>query len=454
MPDSFQRDGFDWIDGVTPVTAEELNLRDDALEAIDDRVNVLETVGGVTPITLTAISGTITPNAAQGSLFRYAASADVALADPTGGSDGQSVTVEVQAVGADRTLTLAGDGGTVLIAADEWWSGTFRYHQPTLEWFLDVGGGGGGGPSLIAGANVTLTPSVDGSSVTIAAATTGASGIPASIVDAKGDLVAGTAADTVARLAAGTDGQVLTASSGQPTGLTWTTPGVTPSDGSITNVKVASGAAITLDKTADYTTSPGRLALTNVERTKIAGLATIATSGSASDLTGGTVQFARLPVGSTSVTVAQGSHTHPASDVTSGTLSAARLGGGTASSGTILYGDSTWRPSGLSVHTVGSSGSSLTLDASSSSGPIKTITLTANCTVTLTGATSGTVATLELIVTQDGTGNRTFIWPGSVKWSGGAPVLSTAGGATDRIVLTSYNGGTTWYGDLVGKSYA
>lgn len=41
------------------------------------------------------------------------------------------------------------------------------------------------------------------------------------IVDAKGDLIAATAADTVARLAVGTNGQVLTADSTTATGLKW-----------------------------------------------------------------------------------------------------------------------------------------------------------------------------------------------------------------------------------------
>lgn len=41
------------------------------------------------------------------------------------------------------------------------------------------------------------------------------------LIDAKGDLVAGTGANTAGRLAAGTDGHVLTAASGQTTGLQW-----------------------------------------------------------------------------------------------------------------------------------------------------------------------------------------------------------------------------------------
>lgn len=48
--------------------------------------------------------------------------------------------------------------------------------------------------------------------------------IAPSIVDAKGDLIAATAADTVTRLAVGTNGQVLTADSTASTGIKWATP--------------------------------------------------------------------------------------------------------------------------------------------------------------------------------------------------------------------------------------
>ena len=49
-------------------------------------------------------------------------------------------------------------------------------------------------------------------------------GVAESLLDAKGDIIVASAADTAARLAVGTNGQVLTAASGEATGLQWATP--------------------------------------------------------------------------------------------------------------------------------------------------------------------------------------------------------------------------------------
>lgn len=51
-----------------------------------------------------------------------------------------------------------------------------------------------------------------------------ANAIQNAIVDAKGDLIAASAADTPARLAVGTNGQILTADSTAATGIKWATP--------------------------------------------------------------------------------------------------------------------------------------------------------------------------------------------------------------------------------------
>ncbi len=57
--------------------------------------------------------------------------------------------------------------------------------------------------------------------------TTMATMVPKSIVDAKGDIIAATAADTVSRLAVGANNTVLTADSSTATGLKWATAGST-----------------------------------------------------------------------------------------------------------------------------------------------------------------------------------------------------------------------------------
>jgi hypothetical protein len=65
------------------------------------------------------------------------------------------------------------------------------------------------------------------------------------IVDAKGDIIAATAADTVSRLAVGANDTVLTADSSTATGLKW----ATPASGSLTLISttaMTSGSAITL----------------------------------------------------------------------------------------------------------------------------------------------------------------------------------------------------------------
>jgi hypothetical protein len=58
--------------------------------------------------------------------------------------------------------------------------------------------------------------------------TADASGIPATIFDAKGDIIAASAADTAARLAVGANGTVLTADSAETTGLKWAAPAGSP----------------------------------------------------------------------------------------------------------------------------------------------------------------------------------------------------------------------------------
>ncbi len=73
-----------------------------------------------------------------------------------------------------------------------------------------------------------------------------ATGIPATIIDAKGDLIAGTAADTAGRLAVGTNGHVLTADSAETTGLKWALPAGAKNFSLIGTGTTTSGSTVTV----------------------------------------------------------------------------------------------------------------------------------------------------------------------------------------------------------------
>jgi len=69
-----------------------------------------------------------------------------------------------------------------------------------------------------------------------------------SIVDAKGDLIAATANDTPARLAVGTNGQILTADSTAATGIKWATPATSSSGLTfISRTTWSAAASVTVD---------------------------------------------------------------------------------------------------------------------------------------------------------------------------------------------------------------
>lgn len=83
-------------------------------------------------------------------------------------------------------------------------------------------------------------------------------------------------------------------------------------------------------------------------------------------------------------------------------------------------------------------------------------TLTENTTFSLSNPTgSDDLCQIMIKITQDGAGGAyTAAWPASVVWGGGAaPTISTGNDAEDIIVLRTWDGGTTWYGDYV-QAYA
>jgi hypothetical protein len=100
----------------------------------------------------------------------------------------------------------------------------------------------------------------------------------------------------------------------------------------------------------------------------------------------------------------------------------------------------------------GNSGAAITLNLAN--GNVQKLTLTANCTITLTSPAGGAMRSLTLLVFQDGVGSRTITWPGTVKWgNAGAPVLTLTAAKMDMVSLFTVDGGTNWYGALGAKGF-
>ncbi len=70
--------------------------------------------------------------------------------------------------------------------------------------------------------------------------------------------------------------------------------------------------------------------------------------------------------------------------------------------------------------------------------------------------TSGHVLALILYFTADGT-LRSITWSinsHTAKFPGGvAPVMTSTNGKIDRILLTTRDGGSTWFADILGQNY-
>jgi len=67
--------------------------------------------------------------------------------------------------------------------------------------------------------------------------------------------------------------------------------------------------------------------------------------------------------------------------------------------------------------------------------------------------TTGNAFGITLAFTADGTA-RAVTWPAAVKWSGGtAPTLTSTNTKVDIFVLTTWDGGTTWYAMVGGQNF-
>jgi hypothetical protein len=129
---------FTWADGQaggTPITAAQLNHIETGIDQIDLRGANLE-LGILTPVIVT-YAASVTLDASTGSVFRIVATGDLTIAGISTGTDGQLVTVQVQASGANRNVTWSVGGIPIgVVTSGTWATWTLRYHSASSSWLF------------------------------------------------------------------------------------------------------------------------------------------------------------------------------------------------------------------------------------------------------------------------------------------------------------------------------
>jgi hypothetical protein len=231
------------------------------------------------------------------------ARADHVHAMPAAGTPGSSAVGDSAAQGAAATL-----------ARSDHTHGREAFGAVTAQTAYGAAGGNGAAATVARSDHTHGTPSLGTTGTTAAAGndTRIVNAVQQTLFDAKGDLIAASAADTPARLVVGSDGQVLRADSGQATGLAWDT--LTAAD---VGADAAGSAAAAEAASNAYTDSE------------------IAAIDFPVDSVNGETGTVTLDAGD--VGAAPTIHTHAAADITSGTLGVARGGTGIASFTTNNY---------------------------------------------------------------------------------------------------------------------
>lgn len=191
-----------------------------------DHLQISNSLAGNRRIFFPAVIGT------EWSLYNVEASSDLTLEANTASTENVNITnigAGVTNLTIDGDLTITGDdlvmatntSGAALIA-----DGT-NFNPVVISGDITIGTTGTatiGADRILESMLKAVDTSVDEECLTYETTTGDFEWQPCiatTIVDAKGDLIAGTAADTVARFAVGTNGQGLVADSSQTAGLRW-----------------------------------------------------------------------------------------------------------------------------------------------------------------------------------------------------------------------------------------
>ena len=236
------------------------------------------------------------------------------------------------------------------------------------------------------------------------------------IVDAEGDLIIGTAADTVGRLAVGTDTYVLTADSGvSGVGLAW----AAPTTGDVTGV--AAGTNI------DVASASGPV--------PSVALAIDAAVDIGVDGTGVDVSF----------------HTTASGDLMLWDASDKAL---EFTDSKITMGDNLIETPelidyGETVNAIGATGGG-TQSLNIALGNVQTATVdTSTNTFTFDNPSPDTKSCSFTLILTNG-GSQTVVWPTTVQWAGGTAPTLTASGRDVLTFMTIDEGAATWYGFAAG----
>jgi hypothetical protein len=127
--------------------------------------------------------------------------------------------------------------------------------------------------------------------------------IAKAIMDAKGDLIGATAADTPARLAVGTNGQVLTADSTAATGLAWATPATSTNTGLVcVKAKTSFSAASSVTADGVFTSSYANYVILFSYTGSAGALTNLQLRAGGTTATGSNYSYQGLQINGTSVT--------------------------------------------------------------------------------------------------------------------------------------------------------
>ena len=129
---------------------------------------------------------------------------------------------------------------------------------------------------------------------------------------------------------------------------------------------------------------------------------------------------------------------------TNGVAVAVSVGGGLQLMNNVL----STAAAAVPVITVAASGTSQALSFPASGSRAYDVTLTANCSFSVSGGVSGELQTITLI-TRGGTGGFSLTLPTNVKWKGGtAPTVDTSAGSLGVIRIQTSDGGATYAGNF------